>query len=297
MSRGDCRAAPCSTQGTAATSKRDMSCPTATKLSGRWRWAEGQRGPPGSSHANVPALHPSPHPPPGSTFPFSCLSPAEKTNTPEIRAILAEPREQSPLSETRGCLPKPRARQMGETALSGSPSQGHMSYYGAHECRWLSPSREAAVWWPAFPAGLGAASLHQATGTSTCSYLCQPSTRTHGSGTIPGHRALPTALFPRKPLEIISCPAPAAPGTGPGSSYPAPTSGQRSRAWKHRGNLTGTSTGPAPLGAASTIRPSCKSKSPRNRDQEWGEGQETGPPSLPSNPTWGLPTQRVPGHP
>lgn len=188
-----------------------MSCPTATKLSGRWRWAEGQRGPPGSSHANVPALHPSPHPPPGSTFPFSCLSPAEKTNTPEIRAILAEPREQSPLSETRGCLPKPRARQMGETALSGSPSQGHMSYYGAHECCWLSPSREAAVWWPAFPAGLGAASLHQATGTSTCSYLCQPSTRTHGSGTIPGHRALPTALFPRKPLEIISCPAPAAP--------------------------------------------------------------------------------------
>lgn len=132
MSRGDCRAAPCSTRGTWATSKRDMSCPTATKLSGRWRWAEGQRGPPGSSHANVPALHPSPHPPPGSTFPFSCLSPAEKTNTPEIRAILAEPREQSPLSETRGCLPKPRARQMGETALSGSPSQGHMSYSTEH---------------------------------------------------------------------------------------------------------------------------------------------------------------------
>lgn len=90
--------------------------------------------PPGSSHANVPALHPAPHPLPGSVFPFSCLSPAGKTNTPEIRAILAESREQSPLSETRGCLPKPRAQQMGETALSGSPSQGHMSYFRAQKC-------------------------------------------------------------------------------------------------------------------------------------------------------------------
>lgn len=40
-----------------------------------------------------------PHPLLGSTFPFSCLSPAGKTNTPEIRAVLAESREQSPLSE------------------------------------------------------------------------------------------------------------------------------------------------------------------------------------------------------
>lgn len=108
------------------------------------------------------------------------------------------------------------APHMGEAALLGPHPEAHelLQRSTLHKCCWLCPSREAAVWWPAFPAGLEAASLHQA--TSTCSYLCQPSTWTHRFGTLPGHRALPTALFPRKPLEITSCPTPAAPGTGPG---------------------------------------------------------------------------------
>lgn len=62
-SRWDCRAAPCSTQGTAATSKGDSleAVPTVTRLTGRWCWAEGQCGPPRLQPRQCPC--PSPAPP------------------------------------------------------------------------------------------------------------------------------------------------------------------------------------------------------------------------------------------
>lgn len=178
--------------------------------------------------------------------------------------------------------------------LSGSPTQGHTSDSRAHKCCWLFPGREATVWWPA---GSEAASLHQAMGTTTGRYLCQPSTRTYGSGTLLGHRALPTALFPRKPLEIISCPAPAAPGTGTGSSYPAPTSEQRSIAWKRRGISLALAqdlhhTGQPAL-SAFPARANHKRITTRNGEKS----RRHGPPAFPGTPRGVSPARGYPGTP
>lgn len=62
------------------------------------------------------------------------------------------------------------------------------------------------------------------------------------------------------------------------ASRPCSNEWTKEQGLEAQGNLTGTSTGHAPLGAARAICLSSKSKSPRNRDQEWGEGQETGVP-------------------
>lgn len=185
---------------------------------------------------------------------------------------------------------------MGGTALSSSPSQGHMSCSRALKCCWLCPSREAEVWWPTFPAGLGAASLGQATGTSTYSYLCQPSTQTHGSGTLPRHRALPTALFPRKSLEIISCPAPAAPGTDPGfqallqpvDKGAGPGRTGESHWHQHRTCTTGGSQSALSAFPASHQRTTTRS----------GEkGRRQGPPAFPATPPGVSPSKGYPGTP
>lgn len=170
---------------------------------------------------------------------------------------------------------------MGETALSSFPSKGHMSYSRAHKCCWLCP-REASVWWPAFLAGLGAASLHQATDTSTRSYLCQPSTQTHGSGTLTGHTALPTALFPRKSLESFPVPRTCSPRNWSWLPGPAPTSGQRSRAWKHGG----ISLAPAQdlhhweQSALSAFPASHKRTMMRSEEKD----RRQGPPAFPATP-------------
>lgn len=134
-------------------------------------------------------------------------------------------------------------------------------------------------------------------GTTPCRYLCQPSTRTHGSGTLLGHRALPTALFPRKPLEIISCPAPAAPGTGPGSSYPAPTSEQRSIAWKGRGISLALAQDlhhwGQPALSAFLARANHKRITTRNGEKS----RRQGPPAFPATPRGVSPAKGYPGTP